>query len=94
MMKRTSFFMSYRYVAPGLDRTPAALPSLTIRVIVKHQGDNIGILKAHLAGDAFNGCIIPGLSNGYLGVTKRTRDQRNRFLLQMKKPLHGLTVET
>ena len=78
----------------GLDRTPAALPGLTIRVIVKHQGDNIGILKAHLAGDTFNGCIIPGLSNGYLGVTKRTRDQRNRFLLQMKKPLHGLTVET
>ena len=78
----------------SLGATLAALPEFAVRIIVKFQADNKGILKAHLAGKAPRGSIIPGFRDGDFGVAQRTRDQRRRFMLQVQEPPDSLTVET
>ena len=78
----------------SLGATLAALPEFAVRIIVKFQADNKGILKAHLAGKAPRGSIIPGFCDGDFGVAQRTRDQRRRFVLQVQEPPDSLTVET
>ena len=53
-----------------LQNALATLPELAVRVIVKFQADDIGILKGQRAGETRHGVIIPGFGGGDFGVAQ------------------------